>query len=162
MQAQPLRSPSRGPCVSSGHLPRETETPMPERARRPDAEGWFSRAVAVIGISARFPGSPDYDAYWRNLSSGRSQITEIPEDRFDWRRYYGDPVLGTNKTNSKWGGFLDAIDRFDAAFFGISPREAELMDPQQRFMMEMTWHCLEDAGYAPSALSRARVGVYIG
>jgi acyl transferase domain-containing protein len=36
------------------------------------------------------------------------------------------------------------------------------MDPQQRFMLEMTWHCLEDAGYAPSTLARGRVGVYIG
>jgi acyl transferase domain-containing protein/NADPH:quinone reductase-like Zn-dependent oxidoreductase/acyl carrier protein len=135
---------------------------MPPRSHRPDDEGWFSRAVAVIGIAARFPGSPDYHAYWRNLSAGRSQITEVPADRFDWRRYYGDPVQGTNKTNSKWGGFLDSIDRFDAAFFGISPREADLMDPQQRFMLEMTWHCLEDAGYAPSTLARGRVGVYIG
>jgi len=135
---------------------------MPLRSPRPDPEGWFSRAVAVIGIAARFPGSPDYDAYWRNLASGRSQIAEVPADRFDWRRYYGDPVQGVNKTNSKWGGFLESIDRFDAAFFGISPREADLMDPQQRFMLEMTWHCLEDAGYAPSSLARGRVGVYIG
>src|SRR5258705_6260419 len=45
---------------------------------------------------------------------------------------------------------------FRSAFFGISPREADLMDPQQRFMLEMTWHCLEDAGYAPSTLARGR------
>ncbi len=36
------------------------------------------------------------------------------------------------------------------------------MDPQQRIALELTWQCLEDAGYKPAELSGANVGVYIG
>jgi hypothetical protein len=36
------------------------------------------------------------------------------------------------KVNTRWGGFVDGLDQFDAEFFGISPREAERLDPQQR------------------------------
>ena len=47
-------------------------------------------------------------------------------------------------------------------FFGISPREAKMTDPQQRLMLELSWSCLEDAGYSPSQLSGSSVGVFIG
>ena len=47
---------------------------------------------------------------------------------------------------TRWGGFLDRIEAFDAGFFGISPREAERLDPQQRLLLETAWEALEDAG----------------
>ena len=86
--------------------------------------------IAVIGLACRFPGAQDYRQFWHNLVSGVDSITEIPADRWDWRRYWGDPQTEANKTNSKWGGFIEDVDKFDAPFFNISPREAELMDPQ--------------------------------
>lgn len=47
-------------------------------------------------------------------------MTEIPKDRWDWREYEGDPAKEVNKTNVKWGGFIDGIADFDPLFFGIS------------------------------------------
>nr|BFE74702.1 hypothetical protein GCM10020092_080030 [Actinoplanes digitatis] len=61
---------------------------------------------------------------------------------------------------TRWGGFLDDMDQFDAAFFGISPREAEAMDPNQRLVLEVAWEALEHAGYARMAGSRT--GVFVG
>jgi len=102
-------------------------------------------AIAVIGMSGRFPMAEDVAAFWRNLVEERDCIVEVPKARWDWRAVYGDPLKEANKTNIKWGGFIDGIDEFDPLFFGISPREAELMDPQQRLLMTYVWKAIEDA-----------------
>jgi acyl transferase domain-containing protein/acyl carrier protein len=118
--------------------------------------------IAIVGMACRFPGANNYDEFWTNLISSKNSVIEIPNDRWDWSKYYGDPAAGGNKTNSKWGGFLKNVDAFDASFFGISPREAVCMDPQQRIGLELAWQCIEDAGYIPKELSGKNIGVFIG
>ncbi len=63
---------------------------------------------------------------------------------------------------TRHGGFLDAVDQFDADFFGISPREAATMDPQQRLILQTGWEALEDAGHSPAALAGSKTGIYFG
>jgi acyl transferase domain-containing protein/7-keto-8-aminopelargonate synthetase-like enzyme/acyl carrier protein/2-polyprenyl-3-methyl-5-hydroxy-6-metoxy-1,4-benzoquinol methylase len=118
--------------------------------------------VAIIGMSGRFPGAKNLVVFWENLIKEKDLISEIPEERWDWRAYFGDPQGDENKTNSKWGGFLDDVKSFDAAFFHISPREAELMDPQQRLLLEEVWHVIEEAGYNPRSMSGTDMGIFIG
>mmetsp|Transcript_1834 Transcript_1834/g.1276 ORF Transcript_1834/g.1276 Transcript_1834/m.1276 type:complete len:738 (-) Transcript_1834:104-2317(-) len=113
-------------------------------------------------MSGKFPQSENLEEFWRHLESGDNLITEIPEDRWDWKEYYGDPEKEANKTNSKWGGFMKDVDKFDASFFKTSPREAELMDPQQRIFLETVWSCIEDAGYKASDLSETNTGLFVG
>ena len=91
-----------------------------------------------------------------------SSVQEVPSWRWDKKKFYSQDRREENKTVSKWGGFIDGIDCFDAPFFNISRREAEFMDPQQRLMLELAWACFEDAGYAPSSFQGSRTGVYIG
>ncbi|WP_438037264.1 SDR family NAD(P)-dependent oxidoreductase [Sorangium sp. So ce204] len=118
--------------------------------------------VAIIGMSGIMPQSEDLEAFWRHLAEGRDLITEIPKDRWDWRAWFGDPATEPNKTNIKWGGFIEDVDKFDARFFGISRREAEFMDPQQRVFLEVVWRTIEDAGYRVSELAKGRTGVFAG
>jgi len=119
-------------------------------------------AVAIIGVAGVFPGSPDLDAFWDHLAAGDDLITEIPKDRFDWEAYQGDPLYEANTMNTRWGGFIEDVDKFDATFFGIRPKEARSMDPQQRLFMETAWKALEDAGVPPSGLAGQQVGVFAG
>lgn len=128
-----------------------------ELAQRSNA----NEPIAVIGIGCRFPGdSEGAEKYWQMLVNGVDAIDDSPE-RWDVKAYKSETgELGKAYTLS--AGMLDRIDTFDAAFFGISPREAKAMDPQQRLVLEVSWHGLEDAGYANSDLEGSQTGVYIG
>ncbi|HET7863030.1 MAG TPA: SAM-dependent methyltransferase [Burkholderiaceae bacterium] len=118
--------------------------------------------VAVVGMACKLPGADDYHEYWRNLRDGICSISEIPADRWDWHAFDGDQAAEGRRSVSRWGGFIRHPDRFEPEFFGISPREAAWMDPQQRMVLELSWQCIEDAGYRPAQLSGAPVGVYVG
>ena len=118
--------------------------------------------IAIVGMSARFPGSNHPDAFWAHLQAGADLISEVPVERWDWRACWGDPMQEPGKTRAKWGGFIDGIDHFDPRFFGLSPRDAEGMDPQSRLVLESAWAAVEDAGYAAHGLSGKNVAVFVG
>ncbi len=118
--------------------------------------------IAVIGLGCRFPGARNVREFWHLLEQGMDAISEVPRERFDVDAYY-DPNPGTpGKMITKWGGFIDDVDKFDPQLFGISPREAYKMDPQQRLLLEVAWEALEDAGIVLDQLARTRTGVFIG
>src|SRR5919201_3970310 len=119
--------------------------------------------VAIVGIACRFPGGAETpERFWELLCSGVDAITEIPAERFDIEALF-DPDPGKpGKLYTRWGGFLERIDAFDADFFGISPREARRIDPQQRLLLEVAWEALEDAGRPPDELAGAGAGVFVG
>ena len=104
----------------------------------------------------------DPDSFWKLLIEGRSGITEVPEERWNVGRYYDPDPQIPGKMITRWGGFLKAVDQFDARFFGISPREALRMDPQQRWLLEVTWEALEDGGVSPDVMAGSKTGVYVG
>lgn len=118
--------------------------------------------VAVIGMFGRYPQSNNIYEYWENLKKGVNCITEIPENRWIWNKYYGERGI-SGKIYTKWGGFIKNHDKFDARFFHISPKEAEGMDPQERIFLEAAYSCIEDAGYRPNTLcANNKVGVFVG
>ncbi|CAM3015147.1 SDR family NAD(P)-dependent oxidoreductase [Saccharomonospora xinjiangensis] len=124
--------------------------------------------IAIVGLSVRFPGAPDARRYWDLLVSNRVAIGEIPARRWDWREYYTPEPQGMDvvrKSHSRWGGFLDGFDEFDAGFFGMTEQEVRNTDPQQRIFLQECWKALEDAGYSPHGLDpavRAATGVFAG
>ncbi len=133
--------------------------------KRLEAHGAEARSapVAVVGAGLRLPGGVgDLESLWALLDSGHDPVGPIPATRWPTADFYrpGPPQPGFTNVNE--GGFLDGIDRFDAAFFGISPREARSMDPQQRLVLEAAWEGLEHAAIAPDGLVDSRTGVYMG
>ncbi|HEX2312789.1 MAG TPA: SDR family NAD(P)-dependent oxidoreductase, partial [Thermomonospora sp.] len=119
-------------------------------------------AVAIIGLACRLPGAADPGGFWRLLREGRDAVTETPADRWDAEALYDADAAAPGGVDTRHGGYLDAVDRFDPGFFGISPREAAAMDPQQRLFLELSWEALEHAGIVPARLAGSRTGVFVG
>ncbi len=118
--------------------------------------------IAIIGLSCRFPMASNADEFWRLLDKGVDASREVPPERWDVDSYYDPDPDAKGMVYTRRGYYLDKIDEFDAAFFGISPREAELMDPQQRILLEQAWCAVEDAGIAIKDLDGSRTGVFVG
>jgi len=133
--------------------------------RRPEATYDLTMAsgepIAVVGMACRFPGAGDLLSFWRMLEAGENAVTEgVPGSGVG---RIGELFQGEVRSDAcRFAGFIDDIDQFDASFFRISPVEAQLLDPQQRLMLELTWQALEDAGIDPDQLRGSRTGVYAG
>ena len=118
--------------------------------------------IAVIGMGCRFPGADGPAAYWDLLRNGVDAITEIPKRRWNADDFFDPDPNALGRMATRWGGFLQDVDGFDAEFFGVAPREAAGMDPQQRLLLEVAWEALENAGVAPDRLRGSATGVFVG
>lgn len=121
--------------------------------------------IAIIGLSGKYPKASTLEEFWENLKNGLDCITEIPRDRWDYKEFFDSDKRLPGKVYSKWGGFIDNVDKFDPLFFNISPREAEIMDPQERLFLETAWNTIEDSGYNLSSLREVfggNIGVFAG
>lgn len=114
-----------------------------------------SDPIAIIGMAGRFPGAPTVAALWRNLCDGVESVRFFRDDELDARVDASDPAY------VKARGILDDADKFDAAFFGETRSVAEMIDPQQRVLLEVAWEALEDAGVVPERHG-GLIGVYAG
>ena len=119
--------------------------------------------IAIIGLGCRFPGGSNCpQEYWNLLSQGKDAIIEVPSDRWNVENYYSPNPKAPGKMTTRWGGFIESMQMFDARFFEISPREAIQMDPQQRILLECVWQAMEDGGQVPERLAGTPVGVFLG
>ena len=132
------------------------------RGRVEQLERAANEAVAVVGLGLRFPGGAvDPDSFWRLLVDGVDAVTPIPASRWDLERFHADDPETPGTMYTRYGAFLEDVDRFDAPFFGISPREAASLDPQHRILLEVVWEALENAGQNPQALEGSATGVFV-
>ncbi|MGJ7907986.1 SDR family NAD(P)-dependent oxidoreductase [Actinopolyspora sp. H202] len=164
----PNGSAAGGSAAARGGAPAVRPHPAGAREKRREPED-SGTEIAIVGLAGRYPQARDIREFWGNLAEGRDCITEVPADRWDHGRYFDPDRNAPGKTYTKWGGFLDDVDHFDALFFSIAPREAAFMDPQERLFLECVYETLEDAGYTRETLSHysdrglpGNVGVFAG
>ncbi|WP_329050612.1 type I polyketide synthase [Streptomyces violaceus] len=123
----------------------------------------YDHAIAIIGIGCRLPPNVQGpDALWEQLLAGTDAVSQVPAGR--WRNFTGTApdVTALMESTTQRGAYLDDIEGFDADFFGITPREAEVMDPQQRLVLEVSCEALDHAGVPAHALRSTRTGVFVG
>ena len=118
--------------------------------------------IAIVGMACRFPGADGIPAFWRLLDDGVNAVQEGEPGSGVGRIGELFPNREVQSVACRFGAYLDRLDQFDAAFFRISPVEAQLLDPQQRLMLETCWRALEDACMDPERLRGSRTGVYAG
>ena len=118
----------------------------------------LSNALAIVGMSGRFPGARTVAEFWRNQLAG---VESIAQFRVEELEVANATVVAADPNYVRARPVLDDVDLFDASFFGVYPKEAELMDPQHRIFLECCWEAIEDAGYDPLNCP-AMTGVYAG
>ena len=91
--------------------------------------------IVISGISGRFPESDSVDELAENLLNNVDMITE------DERRW----PIGLYGLPGRAGKIKD-LSKFDAQFFGVHGKQANLMDPQARMLLELTYEAICDAG----------------
>jgi len=117
--------------------------------------------IAVIGMSAIFPGARDLSDYWENILSKTNSLTEVPSNRWDWRLYF-DPERGArDRVYSKWGGFFPEVP-FDPAEFGIPPAATKSIEPMQLLALEAVRRALIDAKCDGAQSDRGKTAVIFG
>ena len=109
--------------------------------------------VAVVGVSALFPGSPEAERFWRNIVDGVDLFSEVPESHWGIDDYYDpsevklpsnpvivlDAVNPENNITATWtttfrDNFLDKAQQAYNAM--LAARSAELdEDEDEAFLL---------------------------
>lgn len=121
--------------------------------------------LAIIGMSGRYPGAKDNDAFWNLLYQGLDVHKPVPALHWDAKTHVDVTEKKKNTSATPFGCWLDDPAEFDARFFNISPREAPQIDPAQRLALMTAYEAIEQAGVVPDATPstrRDRVGVFYG
>ena len=117
--------------------------------------------LAIVGMSCRLPGADNLDGYWRLLIEGRSELGELPPDRFDKELNY-DPRKGVRtKSYTSLGGVVSDIP-FNRDAYPIPDSLIEQSHPVHLTFLDVATEACRHAGLDPFNLPQRNVGVYTG
>ncbi|KAM3929226.1 mycocerosic acid synthase-like polyketide synthase [Leptodactylus fuscus] len=119
-------------------------------------------SIAIVGIGCNFPGGEGIENFWKVIFNGRNCTTEIPEERFDTKKWYDSDHNKPGKIYTSRAAIIDGINEFDNKIFDIKYAETVNMDPQHKLLLECTYRALEDAGYASENIQGSKTAVFIG
>ncbi|KAF2204082.1 ketoacyl-synt-domain-containing protein [Delitschia confertaspora ATCC 74209] len=140
-------------------------TNLPPLTEDQSSSTYGKSKLAIIGMSGRFPGAKDNDAFWDVLYQGLDLHKPVPDLHWDAKTHVDPTGTKKNTSSTPFGCWLDDPAAFDARFFNISPREAPQIDPAQRLALMTAYEAIEQAGIVADATPstrRDRVGVFYG
>ncbi|KAK1971981.1 beta-ketoacyl synthase domain-containing protein [Colletotrichum sublineola] len=120
--------------------------------------------IAIIGMACRFPGNATSpEKLWETMVQKESAWSEFPKDRLNIDGYYHPSGDRQGSISFRGAHFLkDDIAAFDASFFSVMAEDAKAIDPQQRFLLEVSYEALENAGLRMEDLRGSPTAVYVG
>lgn len=105
-----------------------------------------NKKIAIIGMAGIFPNAINVDELWASLIEGQDLI-------------HRNVSLYNNTFIAAYGKICDKYS-FDNSFFAINNAEAKELDPQERKLLEVSYHALEVAGELNC--DRSRAGIICG
>ncbi|WP_437715756.1 SDR family NAD(P)-dependent oxidoreductase [Sorangium sp. So ce448] len=118
--------------------------------------------IAVVGVSAIFPGSLDAHGFWRDILSGTDLITDVPSTHWLVEDYYDPDPSAPDKTYAKRGAFLKNVP-FDPLEWGVPPSIVPATDTTQLLALIVAKRVLEDAAQGQfESMNRERMSVILG
>jgi len=118
--------------------------------------------LAVVGVSALFPGSTTSTGFWRNILEGQDLISDVPASHWLVEDYYDPDPTAPDKTYANRGGFLPKVD-FDAMGWGVPPSIIPATDTSQLLALIVAEQVLRDATRSQfDTISRERMSVILG
>ena len=118
--------------------------------------------IAVVGVSALFPGSTDVRGFWQDIMAGTDLITDIPPNYWLIEDYHDPDPTVPDKTYGRRGAFLSKID-FDPIEFGLPPATLSSTDTCQILALMVAKRVLNDATRGQFArMDPSNVSVILG
>lgn len=115
--------------------------------------------IAIVSMACRFPKADGIEDLWRLLIQGEEGIRFFSDEELLAAGVSPSQLAQPAYVKAK--GMIEDIENFDAHLFGYTPREAELMDPQQRVLLECAWQLLERAALDPDRFE-GDMAAYVG
>lgn len=116
--------------------------------------------IAIIGLSALFPGAKNLQAYWQNILNNTYSVREATAD---WIGPYYDPESQANdRLYNRKGGFIGDLAEFNPTEFGIMPNSVDGGEPVHFLALKLARDALQDAGYLTRSFNREKTGVILG
>ena len=118
--------------------------------------------IAIVGMSALFPGAADIDTYWENILAGKYSITEVPPDGGALGDLFRPrpEVAGTRSTPAGEGSSIPSSSTPSST--GCRRRPSAPSDPFQLLTLELVDRALRDAGYDQREFDREHTSVFVG
>ncbi|MCK5808979.1 acyltransferase domain-containing protein, partial [bacterium] len=104
--------------------------------------------IAIIGMGGVFPGANNVEQYWKNIISGDTYITDMPEKYFRKELYFSEGTRANDKSYTMKGAFINDFS-FPYTKYKLPPKTMKEVDPAQLVALESTREALKDAGIKP-------------
>ncbi|MCS6899174.1 MAG: SDR family oxidoreductase [Polyangiaceae bacterium] len=118
--------------------------------------------IAVVGVSALFPGSTHVGGFWKDILEGADRIGDIPASHWLIEDYYDPDPAAPDKTYARRGAFLTPVD-FDPIEHGVPPTVLPSTDTSQLLALILAKQVLEDATQGQFAkMDASRTSIVLG